>query len=422
MRHFVYFLFALSAAPLFINPSTMRFNMIDALIGNESSFAAWETGQSIHVLALFAIVAVGWTAVASFPKLEINLTNEAICVLLMLFSFSVALAVGMIRKPSALNVIYYCQAILPIFCFFFGAHRLVDEDMVKKGVKVLVIGVAIFIPLAFLMLLRISGLNFGNLIKDVQKLSMVLPQFRNYFPFTLALSFAFVLFVGQTYQNRKLYWAVLLAHVAFMIINWSRTGWVMFLVVVLFRNRKPSYGVVLLGCIGTLFVLSQMSSTGEDNIFQKTLIAKRVGNVQGRQHGDGNRLQYATEALTFIAESPLVGRMFIPERAETSGGKAFAVPKLFLPHNQFLDFGLKGGLVGLLSFTAALVFSFLRVRRYRHHATLDQQLMFQAWSAILVFAALGCLTQLYFTQAFTACVMWFLLGYFSKFGHPRMAD
>ena len=400
----------------------MRLNLIDAAIGSESAFAAWESGLSIHLVAFLAIVAVGWSIVVSFPKLEINFTSEAICVLPLLLSFSVSFVTGMLVKPDKLNVIYYCQAILPILCFFFGAHKLVDEAMVKKGVNILIIGVAIFIPFAFLMLLRISGLNFGNLIKDIQKLSMVLPQFRNYFPFTLALSFAFLLFVGQAYRNKQLYWAVLLAHVAFMIINWSRTGWVMFLVVVLFRNKKPSFGIVLLGCIGTLFVLSQLGNTSDDSLFQKTVIAKRVGNVQGRQQGDGNRMQYAKEALAFIGESPVVGRMFIPERAETSGGKTFVVPKLYLPHNQFLDFGLKGGLVGMISFAALLGISFLRVRRYKPRVSPDQQLLFQAWSAILVFAALGCLTQLYFTQAFTACVMWFLLGYFSKFGHPRLAS
>ncbi|MFK7769248.1 MAG: O-antigen ligase family protein [Mariniblastus sp.] len=421
MRQLVYLLFALSAVPIFINPSTMRLNLIDAAIGSESSFAAWESGLSIHLVALLAIVAVGWSIIVTLPKLEINLTSEAICVLVLLLSFSISMITGMLLKPGKLNVIYYCQAILPILCFFFGAHRLVDQAMVDKGVRLLVIGVSIFIPFAFLMLLRISGLNFGNLIKDIQKLSMVLPQFRNYFPFTLALSFAFVLFVGQSFRNKQLYWGAILAHVAFMIINWSRTGWVMFLVVVMFRNKKPSFGIVLLACAGTLFVLSQMGDTSDDSLFQKTVIAKRVGNVKGRQQGDGNRAHYAMEAITFIGESPIVGRMFVPERAETSGGKAFAVPKLYLPHNQFLDFGLKGGLVGMLSFVALLGISFVRANRYKPLVSHDQQLLFQAWSAILVFAALGCLTQLYFTQAFTACVMWFLLGYFSKFGHPRLA-
>ena len=422
MRPLVYLLFALSAAPIFINPATMRLNIIDALIGGESAFAAWETGQSIHLLVFLTIVVVGWTIVVSFPKLEISLTYETICVLLMLLSFTVAMTVGLFYRPSTLNVIYYCQAILPIFCYFVGAHRLVDEATVDKSVRILVIGVAIFIPLAFLMLLRISGLNFGNLIKDVQKLSMVLPQFRNYFPFTLALSFSFLLFLRPTYRNQQVYWAIVFAHVAFMIINWSRTGWVMFLVVVLLKNKKPSIGIILVVCIGSLFALSQMSSTSDDSIFQETLIAKRMGNVEGRQHGDGNRMKYATEALTFIAESPIVGRMFVPERAATSGGKLFVVPRLFLAHNQFLDFGLKGGLIGMFAFAGLLMTSFLRVHRYRKDATLNQQLLFQAWSAILAFATLGSLTQLYFTQAFTACVMWFLLGYFSKFGHPRLAD
>ena len=127
---------------------------------------------------------------------------------------------------------------------------------------------------------------------------------------------------------------------------------------------------------------------------------------------DSLRVELANQAVLRLIHSPLLGDMFTPFSAVRAGGQLADFERIFPSHNQYLDLGLRGGLLVSVAY-AALIFVTLRAtwRATRANSDFAGSQCFQ--SAILgvgVVAAVSSPTSLVFVTTWSGLLVGLLLG------------
>ncbi len=324
---------------------------------------------------------------------------------LLLLCFSASIGVGELSGAGRLGIVYYAQTTVPLLAWYICAHSGVSPRTAARCVSISVL-------VTLLLILGVAltgavGLHGNYFIVD--QLDSVIPQYRNYFPFLLvcALSFA----IARWSLDRLLGSLTIASTIALLPFMWSRTGIAMLVmagaVAYLARPAGVSRGVRVIvagiGSIGTVLVALQAVSGG--------VIGERDAIGSTATASGGERVQLGVEAISRLLHHPFLGDSFVPYSSVLAGGQQAQFARLFPAHNQYLDYGLRGG---ALAMVLLVVLEAMYLRRSWHLAqhSLDAETAAYhgALVAILVAVAIGNLSQLFVIQTWTGTVLFSLMG------------
>lgn len=385
---------ALMVVPVFVDTDRMAFAPLYLLTGPPAATSP----QGLH-LSFLLVVPLAALALRGRTRAPM----VAISVLAGVSTFS-ALVGQFVYGFDVLRWVFYFQTVVPLCGFIVGATWRWDPLFVAKW-TLRVMTTTLLVIIAYAVS---QGWRFTNAADATDALHLTIPQYRNLFPMAVAIAVAFAVAYRNT-ELQPLARRQLVVALAWAPLMWSRTGLVMIFVAAGAawlhswtggRNSRVVVGMVV--ALGAVVVGLA--------VFQTGTVGARLGNSEvAVEEYDERRADLALSAVGLIADSPIVGRMFEPEWTTFAGGQEVNFRRLYNPHNQILDYGLRGGAFAVVAFVLILVGGLWRARRLAH-ARSEIGRFGAAMSGVLLAGVLGCFSNLYFVQTHTGTLLWFLIG------------
>lgn len=369
--------------------------------------------DGLNVSASIVICLIGvW--LWAHGRIERRLSNHiSLCVGWLTLSVSV----GLFFEPGVANVLFWAQTLLPIFAVGFGS------TLVRRRSDLLPLidtasGATAFAVVALVVL---SVANFGvvrlttDRISVMKEIAFAIPQFKSYYPMTVLATFSLALARYLFSNGGRSVTLLLVGHALFLPLCWSRAGMLGFVLCAAIQlgyalvlgsatSKRRAVTVTLLFALVLPLAVSKLGST----------FAARTDVHDVDNRSDRKRVELFIEGCGRIAASPLLGDMFIPTWEERAGGEDIAVKRLFGAHNQYVDWGLRGGLPYL---ALAVLFSWGAVRRASRLASAAGRRLGQEYAVVgvggvsfLLAALAGSNAQLYYIQMQTAVPIYLVLG------------
>jgi O-antigen ligase len=182
--------------------------------------------------------------------------------------------------------------------------------------------------------------------------------------------------------------------------------------IVKMRNRTAALGRCMLIYVIVIWAVSSVGFFTASG-----MLAERYSDSVQLQDSDLGRLDLAIGALERIAESPIVGRMFIPELYVLVGGtERLDVMRLFPAHNQYLDYALRGGVQSAILLIVLVMWGICEgVRAYPADSLPRNIDMLRRYlGAFMVMVAIGSLFELCVVQSLSASFTWLCLGILAR--------
>lgn len=345
--------------------------------------------------------------------------------------FLLALIAGLFVRPGALNVVYFVQTTIPLIGFFAGAALAESASGLRRVSVALIAATTLSIVLMLILVPylqpqpEIYGVGDRAKIITSFRLARAIPQVRDYFPFVVAasLSLALASFHSPLQKRQRLLLAAAVAvHLAFYSIAWSRMGFIMLTLVMiwplLFWRPSRSVNPWLIRFVGAAGVLTVALLL----MTQASSIGARWG-TGGFLDSDNRRVQYAIEGAAMIAEQPLLGSMFIANWDYDPGpGRELRIQRMFKAHNQYLDYGIRGGIAAMILLGMIMWFVARDLRHALKHSTRLRSIAIGVSGALLA-VSVGNLTSLFLVQAQTGSLAWILVGISCQLGEmARRSD
>lgn len=393
--------------PLFVGLPNLSVPIVH-LLGVSTSRDALNLSCSV-VICLFG--AWLWTFVGYGATLNRHVT-------LCFGWLTVSVVVGMFFEPAIANVLFYVQTILPLFAIGYGALLVRRSEDIPRLISVASAATAF----AVVMLTVLAIFNFGiarltlDRISVMKEIAYAIPQFKSYYPMTVLATFSFALsrylFSTRGGRNATL---LLAAHALFLPLCWSRAGMLGF---ALCAAIQLGYAML----VGAAFSKQRAVTVSLLFLLVVPLAASKLGSTFGARtdvhdldnRSDRKRLELFLEGCDRIVASPLLGDMFIPTWEERAGGEEIGVKRLFGAHNQFVDWGLRGGLPYLI---IAVSFTLVGIARCRTLASPEMRRLRSDYAvvgvggaAFLISVLVGSNFQLYYIQLQTATPIYAILG------------
>ncbi len=394
--------------PVFVGPSSGKLNIVYAFGVN-----AGADELDVHLNILVCAAGAGALVLTAGVHRKVSLFC-AFATVWLLCSY----VAGMAIEARSENALYFAQTLIPVFAVVAGNLTVRTAADAGRLVRLLTTTTATVLCLLWVHVLLRFG--FSGLLADrmraIHDLAVLVPQYQNYYPFCVVISFNFAL-ARYFYARRSLEpFLILAAHGLLLPICWSRTA-VLGLAVsaavqwALLAARKEGSsgrGAVLIGCAALgLPVLAGSIGVG---------IADRVESlgVTDVEDSDHRRLEFLLEGVERSWRRPLFGDRFVPSWDDARNGKDFEVQRLFLAHNQYVDLALRGGWLYLLAVGAIMVGAARRcwwvLWRGMRHRRGPVAACASAVLGILASLAVGSNFQLFLIQLQTATPCFFVIG------------
>ncbi|GIM64159.1 hypothetical protein Pve01_82430 [Planomonospora venezuelensis] len=358
-------------------------------------------GSRLHlVLPLVAVLAV----VGLLRKQPSLRRPLPIVVMLLVLNFTLAIAWGLYNGAGAVGFVFFVQTIVPLVAWLAAYRVSPTPRTVAQAVMAGVLVVAV-VALGYTLL---NG-GVGNAYYSSIALEDPFPQYRAYYPALVSLAIA--LAVAHVRTDPVLSGATITGCLLLLPIMWSRAGILMVVVAFVasifwchfrqltWRSRfaVAAATVVVLGAVGAATVTVGLTE-------QRT----RLNDLQA---SDSDRVALAQESSERIASNPFVGDAFQTHSSDLVGGAVANFDRLFPSHNQYLDFGIRGGAPALLLLVAFLALTaWLLFRRWLKDAPEDFEPVYGAVLAFLMALVPAGLTELYISQTWTGVVIMLVMG------------
>jgi hypothetical protein len=391
---------AVCTLPLFVNLSQHRLTLFNAL---HATAIADTTGTRVHIGVLFIIVAACTTLGRSIGRPNRSLFGRAF-MLCLLGLFSGSMAIGALSGAGAVGVSFYVQTLLPLLAWYVAARSGLSPGAVGR-----IVMWCVLITLALIFAITLASGSIKVNFLTVSRLEGVIPQYSSYFPFLVMVALALAISTWEL--NVRLSRVVAVACCASLPITWSRAGLGMVAIAaaIAFLTRPGGHNRQLRAVVLLAGVLSLGSALLR--VLHMGILGERESNASVLAASDATRVQLAHEAVSRLASHPLLGDNFVPYSSFLVGGREADFARLFPTHDQYLDYGLRGGLVAIVLLVGVLSVYALRAFRLALSCRDREMSCFHsALTAIIAAAAVGNFAQLYVTQAWTGIVLFFLLG------------
>lgn len=390
--------FLVAVLPLFVDVAQRTMPVFQLVTGFGEADTA---GSRLHlVLPLVAALAI-IGLLRKRPSLRRPLP---IIVMLMLLDFTLAIAWGLANGAGMVGFVFFVQTIVPLVAWL-AAYRVSPTP--RTVARAVMVGVLVVAVIALVHTLVDGGID--NAYYSSIALEDPFPQYRAYYPALVALAIA--LAVAQFRTDRVLAVATIAGCLLLLPIMWSRAGILMVVVAFVasifwchfrrltWRGRFAVAGatVVVLGAVGAATVTVGLTE-------QRT----RLNDLQA---SDSDRVALAQESSERIASNPLVGDAFQTHSSDLVGGAVANFDRLFPSHNQYLDFGIRGGAPALLLLVVFLgLTAWLLFWRWVKDAPEDFDPFYGAVLAFLMALVPAGLTELYISQTWTGVAIMLVLG------------
>ena len=316
--------------------------------------------------------------------------------------FSLSLGYGLVIGRHSSSVVFYGQAVVPLLAFLATAHARPRSRSMTRAF----LGAVLFTVLVTLAYALTHGM-LGSAYTTSLAIEAAIPQYRSYFPVLMATAVA--LAVTHLTRQRALSVAVLLGVTVAVPFTWSRGGLSMIGVAGVAAFLMAPWRIRLRRRVAVLAGLAVLAAYPVYRLVGGGILAQREA-LSNLSASDSNRIVLAREALDHILANPLVGDAFRPYSAVLQGGAQADFARLFPSHNQYLDYGIRGGLVAIGLLLALLVVVTGRALALRRHPDPDTAAFASGMLAALVAVVLGSLGELYFSQPWSGSAILMLLA------------
>ncbi|TWT34019.1 hypothetical protein KOR34_38550 [Posidoniimonas corsicana] len=314
------------------------------------------------------------------------------------------------------NVLFYLQTLTPVFALAAG-NRIASSPRDVQRLNRLTPFVTVA-SLTLIWVFAITKFGTGALLHErmrvIHDLAVLIPQYQNYYPFCVVISFNFALANYLYGQRSSRTLTVLAAHGLILPLCWSRTALLGFAASALVQSIVRS--LASRGGGGRILSLAFCAIAAAPFVWSAMGVTERMEAIGAADVADSDyrRWDYLLEGLTRSWNAPLFGDAFVPARDTAASHAADAVPRLFHAHNQYVDLLLRGGwlyAIALVAFgvqAARRLWSVLRARS----DTIPTSVRASASASLgtLAAAAVGANFQLFFIQLQTATPLFFVLG------------
>ena len=391
----------LLAMPLFVDLRAHSFTLTNLFSTADMDTVATSGSTRVHLAfaatALLAGLAL-LTQERSFPH------RWAPRVVLALGAwFTLSAVYGMANGGRLADAVFYTQTLVPLLAWFLGYRLEVREDWVARGVMA-----AYCLTDLIVLGFTLANGGLGNAFDSSTQLENAIPQYRSYFPAVMALAVA--LAIAHVGRRTWLPIATLVLVEITLPFLWSRGG-ILMVVVAAVATAACRFGPRL-SWRGRAWATAAGGALLAFNAF----ITLSVGLVSQRTQesnlaaSDTNRVQLARGATDRIGANPIFGDAFHSYSSVLAGGRKASFARIFPAHNQYLDFGLRGGAPAVLLLVALLLLTIAAAVRILRAGTANVAPVGWAGLGFVVALGLGCLTELYVAETWTGSLALFYFG------------
>lgn len=404
------------AAPLFVN--VLGANVIEL-----PKFRETYVGPGLTVpMSLFVTLGV-LGIVVSLPRApRRNLVPAGVKWPLVLYVYfnALALVIGQFQAHTAAESgLFFLQAVLPALAVMMPFLLLQeDQHMAPRVLGWCIGGSSVGLGLVFVINALALGANMATQYWTDNIQGLGIYQLDGYVPNVLAtlMPLAFALAMVSRRGARRLWLYAYLPVAAFALTHLKSVsalligaaGMACLGVVLLLGGWRPSYGQVVLILIAIVMPVMLLSSGPLKD--EASSLVDPSSSIYGSSVE--HRQQRFGEGVAQIARSPLWGQAYRLSEGSTLGG---LVPEARIgkPHNQYLDFGLRGGAPVLGSFLLMVGMSLRESLRSLRLASLsgEQRTVLAGMIAALTATlSVHCFVLVPFVQPFSGFLLYFLIG------------
>jgi O-antigen ligase len=400
---------AVMATPLFLKLSGSGIELGDAIVASG-------TGQTFPISLPAVALMCGLVVLKGLKEgVEVAASPLSVPVALLVFWNVLAFLTGLLMDSRLENGLFLVQTLAPMFAFFvplFLLRRAVDAVRVLTAC-VVVIGTWVAALLAFTV--ATSGGVWAMIIGGLSQYLFIFPIYmlHDYVPLVVTVGYGLGLSMAlrpSLTRARPLFVAYTLGMLAFLLLAHSKGALLtaLFVTVVFGILHRRRLSTSLTGVIVALAFVAVVTTV----LFgPETPTVASVRSLEAAGAADESlvvRLFSLTLALETIATNPIAGTMYVASLEDD----AFVERRIPNPHNQYLAYAVRGGLVALLLFVVILVLwqrrMFALARRGATAATRSA-----AGGLAVTFLGVSLISNMFqdnFVQPYSACLLWFLLG------------
>ncbi len=395
---------AIATLPLFVDPSSMSLTIVNVV----GSGGVSEEGSRLQPAFAIIVAAAVLTALPGRRGRSGAVPGQRIVVALLLL-FTTSIVFGLLTGSGPVGLVFYVQTVVPLLAWVVTARSRLSPRVAARTVMLCVLATLVLV-LGYVF----TNGGLGSAYTLSIDLESAIPQYRSYFPAMVAFATAFA--VARWSIDRPLSLLVLAGCIASVPFTWSRNGLAMVAIaaVVAFLARPGASSLpartLVLGAGGIA------GGAGLLHYLTLGVIGERSAETD-LGGSDDTRLQLAGQAVVRLVTKPLLGEMFHPYDDVLVGGVQADFARLFPSHNQYLDYGLRGGVLALVLLAALLVVFARRSWRLSRTARDAEVAAYHAGLlGVLAAVAFGSFFALYVTQTWTGTVLMMLIGVSASVG------
>lgn len=382
-----------------------------------------ELGDAIHPRGVGQTFPIGLPAIVFFGGLLVLLTLRrrlrwrvsalAVPVLAFITVNFFALLLGLVEHSAIENVLFFLQTVVPTLAFFIALRVVREQDNALKATLAYVAVISAFVVGLLISSLQTKGLA-GTVLTGMVGHLWIFPIYSlfDYVPLVVAVAYGLALAVvwGRAVDGRVALFFTFMAVVMFASLFFfhSRGALLTALAITLlegflFKGHWRRHVLTPLSFL-VLAVVAALLVRGQSFTMQAWM---GFAEARSEETSLQTRLITFSTALNDIARHPLAGLRYVPQLEDLS-----TLRRIAYPHNQYLTYAVRAGLICLVIFVwTAVLFARRLYAVYRQPATPT----LRALGAGLLSVFLGVLfvsnfLQDNFTQPFTALGLWFFMG------------
>jgi O-Antigen ligase len=391
----------LVAMPLFVDLKEHSFTLVNLL--SRANMDAVVTSGSTRIHLAFPVTVL-FAALGALRARHVIFRRWAPLVVMALgLWFTLSALYGITDGGRLTDVVFYSQTVVPLLAWFVGYTLAVPEAWVARGIMA-----AYCVTDVIVLGFTLTHGGFGSAFDSSTQLENAIPQYRSYFPAVMAL--AVCLAIAHVGRRTWLPIATLVLAEVTLPLMWSRGG-ILMVVIAAVVTAACRFAPVL-----SLRGKALATAAGGTLLAIDAFITLTFGLVAQRTQesdlgaSDSNRVQLARGAADRVGRNPFFGDAFHPYSSTLAGGRQASFSRIFPAHNQYLDYGLRGGVPAVLLLLAFLLLMLVAAGRIvRARPTVIGPAGWAGFGFVIALG-FGSLTELYISQTWTGSLALLYLG------------
>jgi O-antigen ligase len=401
------FLAAIMATPFFLKVTGASVELGDPIVAAGS-------GQTLPISVFAVVLFLGMLAprmiLAASIKWRRSPLNAPILFLALLNL--VILLAGLFYEPRIENFLFFLETIAPLACFFVALNSVRSVETVREILVGCVWVVGIFVLSLAVSVLVASG-SGSSIAEGIAAYLLVFPVYQlfDYVPLVIAVVYGLglaLLLGGVRTRGTPVIFCFVLGMLLSLFLLHSKGALATAVLVtviqmVLFgRNRGSAKQIgvfsVAFGLLIAWVLLGPETPTLES--------ARDLLESRGEDTSYQTRVRQLSFGLEVLLQNPIAGQMYM---AQDMGG---GLREITNPHNQYVTYAVRGGVISLLVYLWILVVFLQRLWRLARNAPtpLMRTLGKGLFSVFLGVALISNMLQDNFTQPYSGFLLFFLMG------------